>query len=1278
MSFEQAYEKIIDEIRFGIISPQELRKLSVVEILTADTYDEDGAVIPTGLMDNQLGVLEPGQRCKTCGNTAARCPGHYGHIELAVPLLHVEFTKKIHDLLQIFCRNCGRILLSENLINDIKEKTENLKQLMGSVPEEYYQDVVKQAKKSKECSYCGGRQFKIEFVKPTVFYEHLEEGTQRLIASMIRERFERIIDEDLMIIGFDPESARPEWMILQVLPVPPVYVRPSITLESGIRSEDDLTHKLVDIIRINERLKENIEAGAPTLIIQDLSELLEYHVTTYFNNESSGIPPARHRSGRALKTLSQRLKGKEGRFRSNLSGKRVDFSARTVISPDPNLDISEVGVPLDIASKLSVPEKVTKWNIDDMQELIKNGPNKYPGALYIVRPDAKRVRLEFVLDREKIAEAIEPGFIVERHIRDGDVVIFNRQPSLHRMSIMAHHVKVLPYKTFRIHLAVCKPYNADFDGDEMNLHVPQSEEAQTEARILMQVQDHILSPRFGGPIIGAITDHITASYVLTRKNTFLTKKEVCELLIAAGFKESLPKPMFKKPEQLWTGKQIFSLFLPRDLNYSLKASICENCTVCKYEDCEHDAYVVIKNGALLSGVIDKNSIGAEKSESLLHRIVKDYGSEAGRIFLNKVSRLITRFITMKGFSYSFNELDLSKTAKLKIKKLIKNTEKKVDVLTEELHNETLKLLPGQSLTDSFELYVMNELAGARTKAGKIADLDLSLDNAGIIMTRSGARGSTFNVGQMAAVLGQQSVRGKRIIRGYNARALPHFALNDPSPKARGFVYSSYRDGLDPVEFFFHAMGGREGLVDTAVRTQQSGYMQRRLINAMEHLRVEYDNTVRNSIGDIIQFKSGEDGVDPAKSDHGKAVNITRLIDQIKLTEGKGRAVSKKYIESKLEKVKEQISPLLIKELKKNLLKTNLSKSKVDKTIELTLDHYKKALVEPGEAIGILAAQSIGEPGTQMTLRTFHFAGVREQNVTIGLPRLIEIVDARREPSTPSMIIFLEKKYQKKLEKAYKVASRLLYTSLQDITETIHMNPETGVVVVKVDQRKMKKRMITMDQLYESLNTSKYNAKIEEETIRINAIKNTKNPKRLLQKIKSSTVNGVPNIKRALVTEEEGEWIIRTDGSNLTKVLEVEGIDPTRTITNNVHEISESLGIEAARNALIKEAMGVLEEQGLDVDLRHIMLVSDIMTSTGDVRQIGRHGVSGGKSSVLARAAFEITVPNIVNAAVRGEIDPLNGVTENVIVGQSIPIGTGLVDIFMSNISLKIKEEKLIG
>jgi len=1274
MTAEEIIHKVVDGISFGVFSPQDIRKLSVVEIQTPDTYDEDGAPITAGLMDGRLGTLEPRQRCKTCGNTAIRCPGHFGHIELAVPIVHIEFTKIIYDLLRVTCRNCGRILLPDESIKRIRARIEKTVQLLGLVPDEVYKEIVQETK-TKQCPHCGAAQLKITFEKPTKFSEQIpESGSEPLTPSMIREKLGRIPDEDLELLGFHPKTARPEWMVLQVLPVPPVYVRPSITLESGIRSEDDLTHKLVDIIRINQRLKENMDAGAPTLIIQDLSELLQYHVTTYFNNEASGIPPARHRSGRALKTLSQRLKGKEGRFRSNLSGKRVDFSARTVISPDPNLDINEVGVPIEIAVRLSVPEKITQWNIEDMRKLIINGPEKYPGALYIIRPDGKRIRLEFVVDRTKIAEAVELGFIVERHLRNGDIAIFNRQPSLHRMSIMAHYVRVLPYKTFRLHLCVCPPYNADFDGDEMNLHVPQGEEARTEALLLMQVQDQILSPRFGGPIIGAIRDFITSAYLFTRKTTYLTKSEVSRLLLGSGYEGQLPEPKVKKPQPLWTGKQIFSLFLPTDLNYVLKASVCQGCAKCLNEDCPFDAYVVVKNGELVSGVIDRRSIGAEQSESLLHRIIKDYGSQAGREFLNKITRMLKLYISMRGFTYSYDELVLSPEAEDKIKKTMSTVEKRIEELIESRRNGTLQRLPGQNIDDSFEIYVMNELAKARDESGKIADRDFTLDNAGIVMTRTGARGSSLNIGQMSACVGQQSVRGKRVLRGYVNRALPHFKAGDATPKARGFVYSSYEDGLDVIEFYFHAMGGREGLVDTAVRTQQSGYMQRRLINALEHVRLEYDGTVRNSAGDIIQFSYGEDGVDPAKSDHGKAVNVSRLVDQIKIGESKGRPASAEYVKEQLKEVETQLTPILVSELKQNSTKSKLSEKSVDQAVRLTLDHYKRALMEPGEAVGIVAAQSIGEPGTQMTLRTFHYAGVREQNVTLGLPRLIEIVDARRIPSTPIMSIYLAEKYRKSREAAVKVARNIFYTTLENLAKTIYIDPLREEIIVELNKTMMDDRGVAMDELKEVLKIQNCMIKGRGNNIHIKP-KKVETLKKLLDKVTAFHVKGVAGIKRVLVTEEHGEWVIRTDGSNLPKVLEVHGVDTSRTTTNNVHEIAKTLGIEAARNALVHEAKSVLEDQGLDVDVRHVMLVADMMTTTGEVQQIGRHGISGKKSSVLARAAFEITVPNIVEAAVKGESDPLEGVTENVIVGQSIPIGTGLVELYMSTFEPTGKKEE---
>jgi len=895
---------MIDRIGFGILKPEQIRKMSVTRIITADTYDEDGLPIDSGLMDGRLGTVEPGQRCRTCGNRVDDCPGHFGHIELARPVIHVGFSTQIHKILKAVCRKCSKLVLTEEELDELVETGINDDIDDSSI---LAKRTLNKAIKVTACPYCEEPQLKIKLEKPTTFYEKSAAGPIRLNPSDIRDRLERISDENCRSIGVEPIVARPEWMILTVLLVPPVCVRPSITLDSGVRSEDDLTHKLVDIIRINQRLRENIEAGAPQLIVEDLWELLQYHITTYFNNEVSGIPPARHRSGRALRTLAQRLKGKEGRFRSNLSGKRVDFSARTVISPDPNLSINEVGVPFEIAKILTVPERITAHNIDEMNALIMKGPEQHPGANYVIRKDGRRIDLRFVKNREVITESIEPGFIIERHLKEGDIVLFNRQPSLHRLSIMAHEVIVMPYKTFRLSLCVCPPYNADFDGDEMNLHVPRSEEARAEARILMLVQEQLLSPRYGGPIIGGIQDYISSAFLMTRKNVLYDRERASKLLICAGFKDGelktkrydLPPPAIKKPKEYWTGKQLFSVMIPPELNLTLKAKVCRKCNECMKFECENDAYVIVQNGELLTGVIDKKAFGAGQPDSLLHRIVKDYNNRRARIFLDSTAAMLINVITNVGFSVGIDDIDLQSEALLAIQDILDSANSKTDKLIQTYKAGELNRYPGRSLEETLEMRIMSALSEARDNAGNISARSLGLNKFAVVMTITGARGNPLNLAQMSACVGQQSVRGQRILRGYRKRTLPHFKKGDLSAPSRGFVSANYRKGLKPIEFFFHAMGGREGLVDTAVRTSTSGYMQRRLVNALQDIKVEYDGTVRNAVGELIQFKYGDDNIDPAKSDHGKAVNVKVVLEKVKSTVDDFDLPSEEVIREKL-------------------------------------------------------------------------------------------------------------------------------------------------------------------------------------------------------------------------------------------------------------------------------------------------------------------------------------------------------------------------------------------
>ncbi len=873
--------KKIVGVKFGLLSPDYIRRIAEVKITTADTYDEDGYPIESGLMDLRLGVVDPGLRCKTCGSRAGECPGHFGRIELSRPVTHVGYIKLVYKVLQAVCGKCGHLALPEERIAEYREDIRKYRRL-GKNTGDIVDDLLAAAKTSKKCPHCQEEKSNVKFEKPTGFIEE----KNRLSATDVRERLENITDEDAEVMGFDLEVSRPEWMMITVLPVPPVTVRPSITLESGERSEDDLTHKLVDILRINQRLYENVEAGAPQLIVEDLWELLQYHITTYLNNEVAGVPPARHRSGRPLKTITQRLKGKEGRFRSNLSGKRVNFSARTVVSPDPNISINEVGIPQKISVELTVPMRVTERNIGYAKSLVLNGPENYPGANYVERADGMRIKLGQVKKIEEILEKIEPGWKIHRHLRDGDVVLFNRQPSLHRMSIMAHEVVVMPYKTFRINLCVCPPYNADFDGDEMNLHSIQGEEARAEARILMRVQDQMLSPRFGGPIIGGIHDHISGAYLMTKPGVKFTKREAFNMLYSSGIERELPEPLIENGEEYYSGQQLFGLLLPRDMNLVYEAKVCKKCEVCEEENCPHGAYVVIRDGKLLSGIMDEKSFGAFAGE-ILDRIVKDYGTDTARDFLDKATRIVIKAITQKGFSTGIEDEDLPEDALERIEDVLDTAEGEVNELITAYQEGILEQLPGRTIKETLEMRIMQTLSEARDRTGDLANEYMEREteqkdreNSARIMAITGARGSLLNLTQMSACIGQQAVRGERIMRGYVNRTLPHFVQGDMGTKSKGFVRSSYKKGLTPIEYFFHSMGGREGLVDTAVRTSQSGYMQRRLINALLDLKVEYDKTVRDTRGVIVEFVHGEDGADPARTDWGNIVDVDKVIRTI--------------------------------------------------------------------------------------------------------------------------------------------------------------------------------------------------------------------------------------------------------------------------------------------------------------------------------------------------------------------------------------------------------------
>jgi len=837
--YNKSIHKKIKKIVFGVLSPKLIKKMASVKIVTAELYDKEGYPVDGGLMDVSLGVIDPGLRCKTCNGKLKECIGHFGYVELARPIVHIKYIKPILVILNSTCRECGRLIATEQ---DISEK-----QLKGTL-------LLKYLKTVKKCPHCQAKQFPVKLEKPYTFME----DDKRISPIDIISRFEKIPDSDLEIIGVNPSYARPEWMLLTVLPVPPVTTRPSITLETGERSEDDLTHKLGDIVRINQRLFENINAGAPEIIIEDLWDLLQYHITTYFDNEIPQIPPARHRSGQPLKTLSERIKSKEGRFRHNLAGKRVNFAARTVISPDPKIEFNEVGVPYVIAVDLTIPERVTEWNINWLKTFIERGPENYPGANYVITPDGKKKKITDDT-KKQIIEDLKIGYVVERHLMNGDVCVFNRQPSLHRMSIMCHKIKVMPGRSFRLNPAVCTPYNADFDGDEMNLHIPQNEEARAEAEILMQVQSQIITPKNGLNVIGSLHDAITGNYLLTKGLEF-KREDAIQILYNIGVNDFSNL----KKGKIVSGRDVFSTILPN--NFDFVGSTKTN------ED------VIIKNGKLIQGFIDKSTIG-EDNGTLLRAIYKQYGEDVGLDLLGKIFKLGIEILLRKGFTTSISDTDLPDALINKNKERIEEAEKEIDNLVKEYNNGDLKAMPGMSVEQTLENMILQILNNLRDKIGESVYENVSEKNSTVLMARSGAIGNFLNLAQMAALVGQQALRGSRINTGYNKRTLSIFPKGSLNADTRGFIRRGYRSGLKPYEYFFHAMTGRDSLMDTALRTPKSGYLYRRLANALQDLRVEYDGTVRDANKKIIQFVYGDDGIDVSKSEGG-IINVKRIVKEV--------------------------------------------------------------------------------------------------------------------------------------------------------------------------------------------------------------------------------------------------------------------------------------------------------------------------------------------------------------------------------------------------------------
>ncbi|KAF2205301.1 DNA-directed RNA polymerase II subunit [Delitschia confertaspora ATCC 74209] len=1446
--------RTVKEVQFGLLSPEEIKAMSVVPILYPETMDEEKQMPRQhGLNDSRLGTIDRMYTCGTCKEDITTCPGHFGHIELAVPVFHVGFIIKIKKLLETVCHNCGLILADYN--HPLFKRAIRMKD-----PKKRFEYIWKCSKDKNECIMdfpeddnkkstklphggCGNRQpdtIRKEGLKLTATYKSKKDDDEgkgdekKNISPQDALNIFRMLDDNtLHLLGLNQDYARPEWMVLTVLPVPPPPVRPSISVDGtgqGMRGEDDLTYKLGDIIRANGRVAQCIQEGSPQHILDEFEALLQYHVATFMDNDANGVPPALQKSGRPLKTLRGRLKGKEGRLRGNLMGKRVDFSARTVITGDPNLSLDEVGVPRSIARRLTYPETVTKFNIGKLTNLVRNGPNNHPGANYVIKTDGSRIDLKHNKRLEELR--LQYGWKVERHIDDNDVIIFNRQPSLHKESMMGHRVRVMPFSTFRLNLSVTSPYNADFDGDEMNLHVPQSDETRSEIMNLCMVPLNIVSPQRNSPLMGIVQDTLCGIYKMCRRDVFLTKEQVMNVMMwVPDWDGVVPTPAILKPRPRWTGKQIVSLVFPPALNLS------------RLESGNHsplnDEGIVIHGGELMFGLLTKKIVGASAA-GVIHIIYNEYGWQAAVSFFNGCQRIVNYWLLHNGFSIGIGDTIPDPLTSQKIFDTVVTHKQEVEEITLQATRNELEPLPGMNVRETFESKVSKALNTARDQAGNVTEKSLKDLNNAIQMARSGSKGSTINISQMTALVGQQSVEGKRIPFGFKYRSLPHFTKDDYSPESRGFVENSYLRGLTPTEFFFHAMAGREGLIDTAVKTAETGYIQRRLVKALEDVMVKYDGTVRNSLGDIVEFVYGEDGLDavhiesqrvdniacsdiefenryridvmgdvhpipPEKLELASEIqgdidvqrhfdleweqllkdrefirtdidddkeelplplNIVRMIEAAKHKfRIKERAKSNLHPIEVINRVREVLEKLVVVRgddplsleaqesatmlfkihlrsrlaFKRLVTEYGLNKLAFDNVMGDLENRFLRAAVSPGEMVGVLAAQSIGEPATQMTLNTFHFAGVSSKNVTLGVPRLKEILNVATNIKTPSMTVCQENPRASQ-QQAKILRSRIEHTTLRSLAEAVELyyDPDIQSTIVEADADMVESYFIIPEEDEDQAAQTKWvlriildRKKLLDKSISITEVASTikrefgqniavifsddnadqqvlrvrfvftdefkeseegeeTRDEGYMRKLEANlldtvTLRGVKGVERAFIRTEERvfkqedgaiikrksdercqEWILDTSGTALKDVLSVEGIDPYRTYSNSFQEVLEVFGIEACRAALLKELKAVLSFDGSYVNHRHLALLVDIMTARGQLMAITRHGINRSDTGALMRCSFEETVEILLDAAGCGELDDCRGVSENIMLGQLAPMGTGEFDLVMDN------------
>lgn len=1345
----------VSHIEFNVFSPEEIKKFAVVNVTDPAIYSSS-LPVANGSADHRMGSVDRRLLCGTCKKNIIDCPGHAGMIQLSYPVLHPSFLDTILKILKSVCYLCSELLLNASDVQQVKKARERKQKLSLASS---------LARTKRQCPHCGGpvpvytkhvQTIKCDFSKAVFADQEEAQYCQRpFTASEARTILQTVSDEDYALLGLSPKATRPETLILTALVVPPPIVRPSVVISEGskARGQDDLTGKYCEIIKANANVKTLLENEAGSIPLVGLSlaaqqavNELAFHVSTLMNNDVRGQRHSVQRSGLPTKSIMSRLKGKEGRIRGFLMGKRVDFSARSVISPDSHMDVDQVGIPEVVAQKLSVPIHVMASNIEHVRKLVRDPSS---GAKAICRK-GKCVTLLAMADRDKEAKALAVGDVVDRCLENDDIVLFNRQPSLHLGSMMGYRVLICKgSRTFRLNLACTGVSNADYDGDEMNVHVPQDPASQAEARLLMSVPQHIVSAQSNKPSIGLVQDTLIGAWLLSAEDVTLTREQICALHLCLKYPKKQPRTGSR-----FSGRDAFSLLLPPTLQYV-----------------NDKTGVAIASGELLRGRLCRQTLGTA-SGGLIHHLWLFFDPRTTQEFLSDCQRLIGRWLQWRGFSIRLSDCEPDAIIRSKIQALVALAESKALAIS---RNEGLAESPPGVLEDAISS-ISNKVL---TDAGKIVHSRLDdRKNALYQDVLSGAKGSLVNITQLMGLVGQQSVEGQRVN--------PEAPL-DAGLACKGFVKNSYSQGLDAQEFFMHTMAGREGLIDTSVKTSSTGYLQRKLMKGMESIRVLYDKTCRNARLNVIQFQYGADGYDavylvkqflqPLKLSLAELKGALTAGELQKLlpcwtsllaektrkfsrelccecyvpipfdtcipqllhaaaaaeTSRRGGAIAPEELAEKVDALCEACCTtsfgrrttleLLMRWHLRHQVLARSSAEQVDALLEYLRGICERAEVAPGEAIGPLASTSIGEPLTQLTLNTFHRAGIKAHNVTLGVPRIKELIDCTKNPKTPSMSLVVLPSFCESaealetlrlslvdfylceavtdvkvlwepdfFESAHSPEDRRLAASLRQVLEEPPAAHGRCVARLQLDPFSLLPRKLTPADLADLIElrcpccVAASQEMDETWLLRVRLLgmswpEQEEDEISLTEEIvhklcREILLSGVSGVQKAIASPEkcvrflrdEGVClkdcqVISTHGSNLSAILSMDCFDAKFCTSNDVHEVLALLGIEAASAVLFEQFQYTLQFDGSYINERHLLLLVSFMTCLGGLMPVSRHGINKlTDSGPLARASFEEVADMLAESCCFGDSDPVLCHSSRIMVGERCKVGTGLCQV----------------